>query len=221
MSIQESEPIGALCSQHPLAAWVLHHHGVDAPDPGRSLDGCCRDRGVDPEAVRGALRREEEQLTAPWHVRPLGELIDHVLRTYHRPFDAEVAGTAAAIEAARPPETEPGFAGWAELGGLLEELRADMQQHMAKEERVLFPWLRRGAATAGAPIRAMQLEHGDTIQLLHGIHAAIRRWLPAGPRDAHETAAVTSIASLERRLGEHMHLESNLLFARALDGPEP
>jgi regulator of cell morphogenesis and NO signaling len=221
MSTLETELVGTLCTRHPLAVRVLHRHGIGGVDPARSLHTACTERGLDPEALLRELTHEEDQLTGPWRTHPLDELLDHIVRTYHRPFDAELSSAAASITAARPPAGDPRHAIWDELGRQLGELRADMEQHMEKEERVLFPWLRGRAATAGAPIRAMLLEHADTIQLLHTIHDAAKRWIAAGPPSPASDALVDELARVEGWLCEHIHLESNELFPRALETEPP
>jgi regulator of cell morphogenesis and NO signaling len=91
-----------------------------------------------------------------------------------------------------------------------------MEQHMAKEERVLFPWLRGRADTAAARC-AMQLEHSDTIHWLRAIHATLRRCLAVATGGTQEQVAASRIDHVERWLCEHIHLESNELFPRALE----
>ena len=218
----ESEVVGELCAQRPLAIDVLRRHGIDAADTTRSLAACCRDLAIDVATVLAELAHREDQLTGCWHDRALPELIDHILRVYHRPFAATFTEAADAIDAARPPSSEPAHAAWAELARQLAELRADLEQHMDKEERVLFPWLRSRAETAAAPVRAMQLEHTDTVAQLHALRASLRRCIPSGPLGPLEEAVARKLELIERRLCEHIHLEANELFRRALDlGLEP
>ncbi len=88
---------------------------------------------------------------------------------------------------------------------------------MMKEERVLFPAIRSGdAAFILDPIEVMQAEHEAVGELL----ARIRR-LSGGfeiPDDACGSfrALWNGLADLERSLHEHIHLENNILFSRAL-----
>jgi len=214
MSIVASESVKDLCSRHPLVLAVLHGHGIDTSDPCRTLAACC-DGHVDPASIIAEVAAEESRLAAPWRALALTELIDHIILTYHRPFDAELGEAASAVDAARRSHGTPEHDAWATLAHDLAELRLDMEQHMAKEERVLFPWLRGRADTAAAPIRAMQLEHSDTLQLLYAIHATLRRCIDASPGPLDRTVA-NHINHIERWLCEHIYLESNELFPRAL-----
>lgn len=149
-------------------------------------------------------------LAEPWRGRPLPALIDHLVAFYHQPFDARLAEVDAAFARAAHPAWEAARDGLAELG-------ADLRPHMAKEEQVLFPWLRTRSDTAAGPIRVMQLEHADFLQLLHALHGATQAAASLAPAPA----AVLVHAALERWLCDHIYLENNVLFPRALGLAEP
>jgi len=144
-------------------------------------------------------------LAEPWRGRPLPALIDPLIAAYHRPFDARLAEVDAAFAHAAHPAWEAARGGLAEIG-------ADLRPHMAKEEQVLFPWLRTRSDTAAGPIRVMQLEHADFLQLLHALHGATL----AASSLAPAPAAVLAHAALDRWLREHIVLEDTVLFPRAL-----
>lgn len=196
MSTLSDQTISELCSYHPLALPVLRRTGV-ALAPAASLDETCRTAGIEPDAVRAAVRDAEERLTAPWRDLPVGEVIDHIVRSYHRPLLRALADIVDALASAP--------AAWSEVRRALEELGVDMEQHLAMEEHVLFPWLRAPASTPGAPIRAMQLEHADTIRFLLSLS------IPAAPG-----ALRARVLAVESWLCEHLHFEGNELIPRAL-----
>jgi iron-sulfur cluster repair protein YtfE (RIC family) len=208
-SSQDAETIEAFCTYHPLAIPVLRPLDLLVGAPTRSLDERCREHALDAQAVRRTVTGEEETLTAGWRGRPVSELLDHILRTYHRPFARELAAVEASLAVASAATHADR---WVELGQALGDLRSDMELHMTMEEHVLFPWLRDPASTASAPIRAMELEHADTINLLLA--------LPLPVSQEPETAAlVKRLCDLERWLCEHLHFESNELIPRALQLP--
>ena len=107
---------------------------------------------------------------------------------------------------------------------------ADLTAHMAKEERMLFPYISRLSAAARGgelpvapfgtianPIGMMEIEHKNA-----GDHLAAIRTLSAGfvpPSDACTTFKVTyqELQAFEADLHRHVHLENNILFPRALD----
>jgi len=214
MSIEETEVVSQLCAHRPLAVRVMRGHGID-PSAAQTLAACCGDHGLEVDAALGELRAAEDAIARPWRTRSLSELLEHVLRTYHRPFAAELDAVTELLDRVRPT-AKPGVTAWTDLRRQLAELRADLEDHMLKEERVLFPWLRGRAETAAAPIRAMQLEHSDTIHLLLGVHAAAARWQATTPGQATRSV-VAKLDELEQWLCEHIHLENNELFRRAIE----
>ena len=104
--------------------------------------------------------------------------------------------------------------------GLAMHLAAVMEAlelHMQKEEQVLFPLIRGGrGAMAGGPVSIMEREHDE-----HAV--ALRRTRELTGDLQSPAAACTTwralylrLAALERDLMEHIHLENNVLFPRAL-----
>ncbi len=94
-------------------------------------------------------------------------------------------------------------------------MEADLTDHMAKEEQMLFPlMLRGGHPMIGHPIAAMRHEHDA-----HAAHlAALDRLTRGGepPAGACTTwrALYAGTRKLAADLREHMHIENNILFPR-------
>src|SRR5579871_4468034 len=77
---------------------------------------------------------------AHWHGRPIRELIEHITRTHHT-FTREALAslgqaTPAVVRAHRERHPE-----LVVLSRRLEALGADLQPHLLKEERILFPFV--------------------------------------------------------------------------------
>jgi regulator of cell morphogenesis and NO signaling len=94
---------------------------------------------------------------------------------------------------------------------------ATVLDHLAKEERILFPMILAGDdVRAGGPIRVMQEEHEHHGENLAGVRAITNNLVP--PAEACPTwrALYLRLAQLESNLFDHIHLENNMLFPRAL-----
>lgn len=106
--------------------------------------------------------------------------------------------------------------------GLWDELR----DHLRKEEEVLFPYLKALEAgepasacfaSVAVPVRVMLSEHGHAGTAL----AEMRRFssgyaAPEGGCPGFR-ALMHDLAALETDLHQHIHLENNILFPRAIE----
>jgi regulator of cell morphogenesis and NO signaling len=144
-----------------------------------------------------------------WELRSQAELVDHIVGHYHEGLRREL-----------PRLIEAAHAGPAGLVDVIESLAADLESHMQKEERVLFPTLRTGArgGPIDMPIRMMEREHESHDEHLDRIRELTGGFTP--PADAANTVKqlYADLATLESDLRQHIYLENNVLFARALGG---
>lgn len=201
------------------ASRVLHRHQLDFCCHGRvSLAEACRERALSVEDLIAELEAEARD-GGPSTLEGLAlpELIDHILERFHADHRAELPRLIAMAE-----KVERVHAGKERCPvGLADHLRrmgAELEEHMAKEERILFPLVLRGAGVrAAAPISVMEQEHRE-----HAVNLARLRELARdfqAPPEACATwrALYNSLAELERALMEHIHIENNMVFPRALN----
>jgi regulator of cell morphogenesis and NO signaling len=208
-----------LAITRPGATRVFLKHGLDFCCGGRRpLEEACAEKALDPDAILAAIAREDADGgdLARWAGRPLAELLDFIEGHYHARHRAdlpEVVALAEKVEQvhADKPTCPRG------LAAHLRAVHAAVLDHLGKEELVLFPLLRSGrGALAGAPIHVMEQEHVD-----HGRNLARIRELTAdltAPPEACATwrALYLRLGRLADELMEHIHLENNVLFPRAL-----
>ncbi len=99
------------------------------------------------------------------------------------------------------------------LGALLRRMRHAMEDHMQKEEMILFPAIRQGGMPGiEHPIRVMRADHDDHVEDMAEI-----RELTGGPRLPEGacgtwTALYAGLETFMTDLGEHMRLENEVLF---------
>ena len=214
-------PVGQLAAEFPLATRVFARHQIDyCCGGGRPLGEVCSAKGLDTERVLTEIR--EEIVPADAHVErwvdaPLGEVITHILDTYHRSLHEELprldamAQKVARVHGDKDPTRLPA------LQLVVGELRAELEDHMMKEEMILFPMIRRGqGADAQGPVAVMLREHTDTGEALRRLRELTNDYsVPAGACNTWR-ALWYGLAALETSLHEHIHLENNILFPRAL-----
>lgn len=203
------------------ASRVLHRHGLDFCCHGRvPLDEACRDKSLNVDDLVRELEREAAA-SGPSELgdqRSLPELIEHILSRFHEHHRAELPrlhAMAAKVEAVHGAKASCPRG----LADHLARMTEEMEAHMGKEEQILFPMILRGAgAMAAAPIGVMEHEHRD-----HAVNLARLRELAhnyQAPPEACTTwrALYLGLAELERALMEHIHIENNIVFPRALLG---
>jgi len=188
------------------------------------LDFCCGGRVPLAQAAadRGMPVRElEAELAAvaalglptdrPEGTEDLISLIETRYHAVHRRELPELVRLARRVEAVHKdhPELPRGIA------ALLERMSTELEDHMGKEEQILFPLMRRGGHPMIAqPIAVMLAEHDD-----HGAHLRTLERLTGdftAPADACPTwrALYVGANKLADDLIEHIHTENNVLFPR-------
>lgn len=215
-------PIGQIAARLPITVATLQRHRLDFCCAGAlPLTEACAKAGADVNAV---LHDLDQVVSGPattpevdWTTAPLGELVDHIVTTYHAPMADELErllGMAAKVHRVHG-DKDP-----ARLRGVLEtvlSLQDELLPHLQKEERILFPWIQQGmGAQAGAPIRVMHAEHEAAGTLLATLRRLTDDYTP--PKGACTTwrALWFGLKQFEADLMDHIHLENNILFPRAL-----
>lgn len=101
------------------------------------------------------------------------------------------------------------------LAMYLSIMRQELEQHMYKEEMVLFPMIRAGQGDmAYGPISMMRAEHEEHAQAIKGLEDRVNHLQL--PDNACETwrSLYRGIEELISDLHTHMELENDVLFAR-------
>ncbi len=215
--------VGEIAVDHPLATRVFARHKIDfCCGGGKPLGEACGGLGLDTEAVLEEIRQELAVSDAParrWDEAPLGELVDHIIATYHVPLREELPRLEAmvrrvcAVHGDKDPET------FGELQTVYLALVQELREHMMKEEQILFPMIRRGeGGMASGPVSVMLHEHDSAGEALRRLRELTNDYQP--PEMACNTwrALWHGLGALETAMHEHIHLENNILFPRALAG---
>lgn len=211
--------IGDVVTESPAAAKVFHRYGLDYCCGGsQTLDSACAEKGVDPKVViseievLGSASGSEVQ----WRDQPLNELIDHILVTYHQPLKIELPRLVELAEKVeKAHEDKPDVP--VDLARHLRNIREDVNSHLAKEEQILFPIIKAGSGSdANMPIKVMIQEHEDHGNNLRRTREITKNFeLPEYACNSWREL-YRALDQLEKDLMDHIHLENNILFPRAL-----
>lgn len=232
MKTMLEQRVGEIAAEMPGSAKVFKDHHIDFCCGGkRRLQDACRVAGADPDEVAAkilAASKSPSALMRAWNDEPLEDLIRYILEVHHTYMRSELPSLSRIIanlddfQGVRQQAVLP-------IRRALARLTDEIQAHMRKEETVLFPAIIRleGAVIAKAalpkfafgsvhnPIRMMEQEH-DAIGSIFGeirTHSGV-----CTLRDPqYEMFRVCgALSSLETDQQEHIHLENNVLFPRAM-----
>jgi regulator of cell morphogenesis and NO signaling len=220
MVITTSSTVGTVATQHPLATRVFARHGIDfCCGGGLQLSAACEAKGVDVDAVLGELEQEiagHQAKEVRWDEQPLDALIDHILAVYHAPLREELPRIEEMMRKVHRVHGAKDQARFDELLQTVLAIKSDIDQHLPKEEQILFPMIKAGRGSmATGPMHVMELEHETLGDLLRKARSLTNDYRV--PAEACNTwrALWVGLEDLERSLHEHIHLENNILHKRA------
>jgi regulator of cell morphogenesis and NO signaling len=135
--------LAELVTTQPRLARELERRGLDyCCGGGRTVAEASSAAGLDPATVVDELvaasASEAVGGAEPWASMDVVDLIDHIVATHHRylwgelPRMTALVDKVAGVHGSRHPEL-------AEVVRTLAALRAEVEPHLAREERVLFP----------------------------------------------------------------------------------
>jgi regulator of cell morphogenesis and NO signaling len=154
----------------------------------------------------------------------LTQLADHIEATHHAylkeelPQLIEKADRVAYKHGWRDPRLPA-------VAATVHALAAEMFNHMAKEEQILFPLVRElerdGAishpcGSVANPIRQMEEEHDSAGSALARLRELTDGFTPDGESCNTHRAMLAALAQLESDMHTHVHKENNVLFPRAI-----
>jgi len=165
------------------------------------------------------MTEANENLAAQWGMRPLPELVDHILTRYHDPLREDLpplVDAAAKVERVHGDKADCPRG----LADHLARLHAELGTHLAKEEQVLFPAIRSGrrGQHVHMPIRMMMQEHEDHEVNLQRIRELTSNFAPPAGACGTWRGLYAGLAKLDADLSEHIHFENDVLFPRVLNG---
>lgn len=212
--------LGELALSIPRASVLFRKYDLDFCCGGRqTLLKAATRQNLDLSVIEAELDAlSATPLEKDWRTVPLPEIIDHIILRYHdrhREQLPELILQAAKVERVHASKTSVPQG----LTKYLTMLHDELTSHMMKEERILFPMIKQGSGNqAGGPISVMESEHDEAGELLEVIKHITNNVTP--PEEACTTwrAMYNGINELIDDLMNHISLENNVLFPRALAG---
>jgi regulator of cell morphogenesis and NO signaling len=228
--VLDDRPVGQLVVERPARARVFERLGIDYCCGGKKpLRQACLEKHLDLNLVRNALDGDDSAgNVAPdrnWASASLTDLCDHIEHKHHAYLKQELPRLEFLSNkvAARHGDHRPELI---EVRDVFTALKAEMDSHMVKEERILFPLCRKldtadempvsHCGSISNPIQVMIQEHEHAGDAMARIRALTDNF--TCPPDACNTyrALFASLHELEQDLHLHVHKENNILFPKAI-----
>jgi regulator of cell morphogenesis and NO signaling len=199
----------------------------------RALDDACTSAGVQTAEVLQMLEKAAQPTTDEkpnFPQLPLPELITHILDKHHVYTKEEMNRLdllfrkVVSVHGENHPELSKAAAAFARLC-------ADLTPHMFKEERVLFPYIVATACAAAQnspvpvppfgtvnnPVRMMMMEHDTAGEILRELRALTSDYTTPADGCVSYKTLYQALEAFEKDLHQHIHLENNILFPRAIE----
>ncbi|HEU5292109.1 MAG TPA: iron-sulfur cluster repair di-iron protein [Cyclobacteriaceae bacterium] len=225
--------IGELVSQDWRKAEVFKKYGIDFCCGGkRTVAEACGKKGIDPALVEAELQQVEKRISGHpnnFNQWELDFLVDYIVNNHHKyvseavPFLDELSAKVSRVHGDRHPEL-------IEIEQLTQDVIQELTMHMPKEEMILFPYVKQLVhakrnstsivpppfGTIANPINMMEAEHTSAGGAMEAIEELSNRFTP--PADACMSYQVlfAKLKEFQQDLHQHIHLENNILFPKAL-----
>jgi len=232
MNTLETKTVADLVTENIKTAHVFKKYGIDfCCGGGISIQKACEKANIDyADLERDLLNVDNTNSRATnYNSWELDFLTDHIINVHHSYVEENIPlliQYAARVNKVHGHHyTELG-----EIQQLFSMVATELGGHLRKEELILFPFIKKmvkakkeGGAlpeahfgTVDNPIKMMEAEHEDAGELLRKIAELSNNYTP--PEGACNTyrAFYAKLEEFEQDLHQHVHLENNILFPKAL-----
>jgi len=230
---ENTETIGEIVAKDYRKAQVFKNMGIDFCCGGKkTIAEVCEKKGINAEEVErqlDAIKGENSNSETDFQNWDLGFITDYLINTHHRyvrentAFILELAQKVARVHGERHPEL-------IQAAGLFSRIGNDLTLHMVKEEKILFPFIKELAQvynTGGmlpsadfgkisVPIQVMESEHEQVGGDFETIRTITSNYLLPVDACSSYTILFKRLEEYESDLHRHVHLESNILFPKAI-----
>lgn len=240
MLIDKTKTVRDLAVENPAATRVFEKFKIDYCCGGHiSFEEACQNAGVEINQVSEMIEKAVNNLAennvseTDFTKMSLASLCDYIVRKHHEFTRDENKRIAALLE--KVCSVHGGnHTELFDIQKIFGVLRLELENHMLKEERMLFPYisLMESSLNFGQPIppapfgstrnpiKVMSAEHDTAGEQLREIRNFSNNF--AVPDDACITyqTLYEALENLEKDLHQHIHLENNILFPKAIEMEE-
>lgn len=215
------------------AARVFEKYHLDFCCKGkRTLEQACTEGELQLAKVVADLENAEQHTTGSLSVNytkmSLEQLAEYIVTTHHNYVKKEMPAILGYLQkvASKHGEQHPEMI---KVLQLFTAMKEEMEEHMQKEELILFPRIKEiekqmnggkelviSSTFLGSPISMMEQEHDHAGTLLAEIRKLTNDYTPPADGCTTYRLCLAALQAFELDLHQHIHLENNMLFPKAL-----
>jgi regulator of cell morphogenesis and NO signaling len=226
-----NQTLGEIVTKQNNVVPVLEKYNLDYCCKGkRTLQRACEENNVDVTTVLDELENIstlKNAIQMPFNEMTAEQLIGHILVNHHyyiKQIVPQIQAHLAKLKLKHADKFE-----WIESGvQTFDLLQKELLQHMQKEERILFPSIQKIEACYDgngnkddiknvlAPIMVMEKEHAEAGALMERLKIITNNYTPAETACTTHRITLMELKEFEENLHQHVHLENNILFPKAI-----
>jgi regulator of cell morphogenesis and NO signaling len=223
-----SKTLAQLVNENHKAANIFEKYDLDFCCKGRrSLQVACEQQGLSVEMLTselGDVFNRNESPIVDFDKLSLSELADYIVSTHHSYTKKELPQIFAYLQRVSSKHGDRHD----ELYTIFEKfakLKNEMEMHMHKEELILFPRIKElesrvqnheQGLNIQIPIMVMEDEHQHAGNLFKAIRELSNDYNPSADACTTYRLSFAALQALEIDLHQHIHLENNILFPKAM-----
>lgn len=232
MSELRTKSLAHIVNSNHRTASVFEKYHLDFCCKGRrTLYQACEESQIPVDQIIAELENITDSCSVPVHFSnmSLTQLAEYIVMTHHVYVKEKMPSILLYLQkiASKHALTHP------EMVKVLETftaLKEDMEQHMQKEELILFPRIKTlekittesepqntDLSYLQSPITLMEEEHDHAGLLLEEIRKLTNNYTPTADGCTTYNLCYAALQAFEFDLHQHVHLENHILFPKTLD----
>lgn len=235
MGMTTEKTVRELALENPAATRVFEKLGIDYCCGGnKSLEQACRAANLPMDEVLDSLEMAEQSARAVhkdhnWQTELLADLVAHINSTHHKYTREEIARLGPLFDKVCSVHGR-NHSELLQVRASFQGLAQELTMHMMKEEMILFPYLVRMEEsviqkepvlppTFGSvqnPVSMMEHEHDSAGNALRAMREASGGYTAPPDACVSYQTLYKALVEFEADLHQHIHLENNILFPRAI-----
>lgn len=222
-----TQTLGFIVSTMPKASDIFKEYRIDFCCGGnRPLQEAIKEKGLNEKEVLEKLERAYEEMKehnnaqVDFKTMTPSALIDYILNTHHSYLNIELPRISEYVNTILKVHGKNHADVLFKVHKLFHSLKVDLEQHLIKEEQILFPMIveydKNPSAEMvdriAAVIEEIEDEHEGAGVILKELRDITDNYTV--PEDGCRTYSITfqKLGELESDLFQHIHLENNILF---------